>query len=142
MEAEDDIKYQRKCKQWNLLTETREPHEQVKATVKKGLRQELSADYSLFLPLPGSYRETNNVYVQSVGYLYKYRCICLLYLGNPDIPADEVFHSEDGEVLCHRWTDAPELKNLDVEFGARQVIAYYLELLHAKETAHWRELGK
>ena len=124
-EAVEDPLYGRRAGQWNIITETREPGERMKATVLRALGEELGVDLSLFSVVSGSYRETNHNYVQHMGYLYKYRCICLLFLGNPDLPAQNYFSSAQAEILFHQWVDVSRLPSFDIEYGARLVIDLY-----------------
>lgn len=124
-ETQEDKKYGRAKDQLNIFTETGEPGERIKATVERGLREELGSDIARFRVIDGSYRETNEAYVARMGYEYKYRCICLLWPEDPDIPAHVSFLAPPEEIKSHRWVHPTDLDMFDVEEGARLVIAYY-----------------
>lgn len=120
-EAYEDARYGRKRGQFNILTETREPGERIKETVKKGLKQELGVEYRLFRMIDGSYRETTNCLTRWVG-----RSLCLLYTGNPSVSASLVFHSQDDEIVYHEWVPLGRISEYDMEEEAKMTIDYYV----------------
>lgn len=124
-EAHNDTAYQRVSGQWNIVTETRNTAERVKHNIRRAIEEELASDYSQFIIIPGSYRETNGPYTECMGYLYKYRCVCLIYEGGPDKPANDVFHCDSGEILDYEWVILDDLDAYNIELGARKVIEYY-----------------
>jgi hypothetical protein len=126
-ELQEDRKYKRRQGQYNIVTETREPGELVKATVKRALREELGSDFTFFQVVEGSYRETTQYYVTKMGYPYKYRCVCLVYDGNPSVPASDIFHSQYDEIALHEWVPLDTMGIFDIEDGARMVIDYYVK---------------
>ncbi len=140
-ELHADEKYGRSTGQLNILTETRLPGERIKDNVRRALKEELGSDFSVFHIISGSYRETNGVYGDVVGYQYKYRSICLLWPGDPHIPAHVSFRAPTEEIGLHQWVNPADIHRLDVEKGARLVISYYCaqeiirQLLHNDKRA-------
>lgn len=125
-ENDEDPQYSRKKGHWNIVTETREPQERLKRTVVRAFFEELGSDYSHFFVIPGSYRETNGEYNASMGYSYKYRCICVVYDGDTDLPANITFQCASGEITDYRWVSLNVLDTYEnIEVGARKVIEYY-----------------
>ncbi len=104
------------------MTGTREEGELVRGTVRRELPQELGVSHTLFRSISGTYRETNETYVELMGYTYKYRCICMLFNGNQEFSPTE-------EISSHIWSPPKKLDQFDIEFGARLVIDYYVQLL-------------
>jgi hypothetical protein len=115
---------------WNILTETWKPDQDVgiKKPLIRALREELSAPMEWFSYIPGTYRETSGAYVITMGYDYKYRCVCLRFVGDPGIPAETLFHAIDGEILTHHWFSLSNLPGT-LEVGAKLLINEYRELL-------------
>jgi hypothetical protein len=128
-EAYDDPPYGRIKGQMNLITETQKHQERVKQNIIRAMSEELGSNYSQFILIPHSYRETNGLYIEHMGYRYKYRCASFIYKGNPGIPANKVFHCESGEISDFLWVKLNELDRYDIEPGARLVIEYYTDLL-------------
>ncbi len=124
-ETHDDPRYGRTVGQWNIVTETRQFGERVKPNIQRAIDEELGMDYSLFMIIPRSYRETNGIYNREMGYRYKYRCVCFVYEGDPDRPAHEVFHCNSGEIAGYQWVAPDALDLYNIEPGARKVIEYY-----------------
>ncbi len=115
---------------WNIVTETWKSNLDfgIKEPLRRALNEELSAPQEWFRYIPGSYRETNGTYVATMGYDYKYRCVCLLFTDDPTIPAETIFHAKDGEILTHHWFPLDELPGT-LESGARIVIDEYRKIL-------------
>lgn len=128
-QKEEDVSFGRRAGQWNIITETRERGERVKATVLRALKEELSKSSSEFMVIPGSYRETNGIYVGKMGYNYKYRCIALAFEGDSTSDPKTYFNSTDGEIADYRWVYDNELHKYDIEYGAFLVIDYYRRCL-------------
>lgn len=120
-----DDAYGRRAGQWNILTETREPGELVKTTVVRGLWEELGKSYEEFVAMSGTYRETNATYLENFDYKYKYRCICLLFTGDPDSLEGTNFYSPTNEISRCQWVASDDLNQFDIEDGALLVIEYY-----------------
>lgn len=131
-EAHEDTVYGRKRGQFNILTETRESGELVKGTVRRALHEELGSDLWHFQIINGSYRETTQYYVTQIGYPYKYRCICLMYDGDPSIRASVLFHSQEDEIALHEWVPLDGIRVFDIEEGAKMVIDYYTKQLQIR----------
>jgi hypothetical protein len=128
-EAFDDPPYGRFAGQKNIITETREPGERIKPNIERAIAEELGSNYSQFTIIEGSYRETNGLYTQRMGYRYKYRCVCFMYNGNPDVPANEQFRCDSGEISDFQWISPDDIDEFDIEPGARLVIEYYKNYL-------------
>lgn len=124
-EGHADEQYGRERGQWNIITETREAEELgVKSTVMRGLKEETAKNWELFSVIAGSYRETNGIYIKTMGYSYKYRCCAVLFLGDPDIPANKSFQ-KSSEILDFRWGDWDKLDSNNLEEGARLLVEFY-----------------
>ena len=124
---ENHVDKYRPRKLWNITTETWDPtiDKRIKGPVARAIKQELGVGMEMFEVILGSYRETNEIYVETVGYEYTYRCVCLRYNG----PENQLFHSQDpSEIREHRWFDRNKLPK-SIEFGARLVIEEYRKLL-------------
>lgn len=65
------------------------------------------------------------MYNETMGYVYKYRSICLIYDGDPDAPANTVFHCASDEISDYAWVSPQVLDFYDVEQGAKKFIVYY-----------------
>jgi hypothetical protein len=128
-EAYDDVLYGRLKGQMNLITETQKPGERVKPNIIRAMGEELGRNYSQFILIPNTYRETNGIYMEHMGYRYKYRCASFIYKGNPGIPANKVFYCDSGEISDFQWVKVNELDCYNIEPGALLVIEYYKDLL-------------
>jgi len=121
-----DCQYGRRADQWNIFTETREIEEKgIKTTVRRGVTEELGVDFDDFTPVPGSYRETNGVYVQLTGFPFLFRCIVLQYNGDETLDPNKIFRSQDGEISGYHWVNPVNFHLYDIELGARLVLNYY-----------------
>jgi hypothetical protein len=122
-----DDSFGRRSGQWNILTETREPGERIRTTVRRGLQEELHTHHSLFQVLNGSYRETNlNYQNHTSGYIYFYRCIALEYRGNHKINPNVLFSSHNGDIERYSWVSRDGLDAYDIEEPARLLLDTYL----------------
>lgn len=117
-------------KRRNIFTETWDPALDVrfKLPLARTVKEELGVPMDRFRVTPGTYRETNGLYVSRLGYDYKYRCVCLQYLGDHTVPAHTVFHAKNGEIIDHRWFPLDALPET-LEYGACLVITAYREIL-------------
>lgn len=119
-ENESDEAFGRKAGHWNIVTETRECNERAKQTVARAFQEELGARYEDFVPISGSYRETNGEYAKGMG-SYKMRCVCVVFQKDP---SDICFRS-DREINDYRWIHPNNLGQFDIEDGAKTLIGYY-----------------
>ena len=114
---------------WNIITETTEPNERFRGTVYRALFEEMRIEpeefSDLFEVVPGTYRESNGVYLEKLSYPFKFRCVALHYKGG----LERKFRSRDGEMSEFRWVALSEINNYHIEDGALWVIDYYQELL-------------
>ena len=114
---------------WNIITETREPGELVNKTVNRGLEEETGQGRSDFIVMENTYRETNGLYKDKMGYPFKFRCCAMRYLGNSQEDPTLSFGSSDGEIDAYLWADWGKLENYKLEHGAKLVLQYYGRLL-------------
>lgn len=137
-QSDCDDTYGRTVGQWNILTETREEGEYVEDTMKRGILEELGKELKEFWVLPDTYRETNGIYEEIMGYPFIFRCLCLLYTGDPRISASEKFHSKTGEIQSYQWVSWDSLHEQPMEIGAYLVVEYYGTIFPHK-TNDWFE---
>lgn len=110
---------------WNIITGTKMPGELVRSTVIRELWEETGHEWNMFKFIDGSYRETNGIYLNAIGYTFKFRCGQIRFLGDPDRDPNELMTSLDGENKQFMWGDWNKLSEYPLERGADLVLEFY-----------------